>query len=135
MTVPDNYSYFDKSKGMLSAMDLKGSGNTNLTQDTGTLSLVTFNCQLYRFIMSVGLTGSLCFFGIVGNVLTLLVFSKFNRNSTDKKSRSSATLLLSGLAVSDILLLLTLLIVKVSTCLISFTKIYPGFFVSKFLPF
>ena len=135
MTVPDNYSYFDKSKGMLSAMDLKGSGNTNLTQDTGTLSLVTFNCQLYRFIMSVGLTGSLCFFGIVGNVLTLLVFSKFNRNSTDKKSRSSATLLLSGLAVSDILLLLTLLIVKVSTSLISFTKIYPGFFVSKSFAF
>ena len=116
-------------------MDFNGSRNTNVTLDSETINSVTFNCQLYRFIMSVGITGSLCVFGLVGNILTLIVFNKFNKSYSDKKSRSSATLLLSGLAASDILLLLTLLIVKVSTSFISFTKIYPGLFVSKFFAF
>ena len=95
----------------------------------------TYNCQLYRFIMSVGLTGSLCVFGILGNILTLLVFSKFNRNSSDKKSRSSAPLLLSGLAISDFSLLFTLFIVKSIPSFVSFTKIYPNFFVTYFFAF
>ena len=95
----------------------------------------TYNCKVYRFIMSVAITGSLCCFGIVGNVLTVLVFSKFNQNSSDRKSRSSATLLLSGLAVSDISLLLTLFIVKSLPSFISFTNIYPDFFTSYFFSF
>ena len=90
-------------------------------------SKTTYNCNLFRFIMSVGLTGSLCVFGIVGNILTLLVFRKFNKNSSDRKTRSSAHLLLSGLAASDTLLLLALLIMKTVPSFISFTKIYPQF--------
>ena len=78
--------------------------------------------------MSVGLTGSLCLFGIVGNILTLLVFRRFNKKSSDQKSRSSAPLLLSGLAVSDSLLLFALLVMKTAPSFISFTKIYPQLF-------
>ena len=70
----------------------------------------TYKCQLYRFIMSVGLTGSLYIFGIV-----------------------SLELLLSGLAISDIILLLSLLIVKSFPSFVSFTKILTGLdFVSFF---
>ena len=85
--------------------------------------------------MSVGITGSLCIFGIVGNVLTLLVFSKFNKNSFDKNSRSSAPLLLSGLAISDFSLLFILFLVKSVPSFISFTKISPNFFVSYIFSF
>ena len=93
----------------------------------------TYYCQLYRFIMSVGVTGSLCVFGIVGNILTLMVFSKYNTSSSDLKTKSSATLLLSGLAISDMILLLTLLIVKPVPSFVSFTKILTGLdFVSFF---
>ena len=95
--------------------------NSSESQETPA-SQTTYNCQLYRFIMSVGLTGSLCIFGIMGNILTLLVFSKFNRNSSDKKSRSSAPLLLSGLAISDFSLLFTLFIVKSIPSFVSFTQ-------------
>ena len=93
-------------------------------------SRVMYNCQLYRFMMSVGVTGSLCIFGIVGNILTLLVFRKFNKDSSDKRRRSSAPLLLSALAISDFSLLFSLCIVKSIPSFISFTKIYPTFFVS-----
>ena len=86
----------------------------------------TYHCQLYRFIMSVGVTGSLCVFGIVGNILTLMVFSKYNKSSSDLKNKSSAPLLLSGLAISDMILLLTLLIVKPVPSFVSFTKILTG---------
>ena len=85
--------------------------------------------------MSVGITGSLCTFGIVGNMLTLLVLRKLNKNSFDKKSRSSAHLLLSGLAISDFSLLAALFIVKSIPSLISFTKISPKFFVSYIFSF
>ena len=98
-------------------------------------SQTTYHCQLYRFIMSVGLTGSLCLFGIVGNILTILVFNKFNKNSSDKKSRSSAPLLLSGLAISDLSLLFTLFIVKSIPSFVSFTKIFPNFFVTYIFVF
>ena len=98
-------------------------------------SVTTSNCKVYRFIMSVGITGSLCCFGIMGNILTLLVFSKFNQTSSDKKSRSSASLLLSGLAVSDTSLLFILFIVKSTPSFISFTKIYPKFFTTYFFAF
>ena len=91
-------------------------------------SETTYNCQLYRFTMSVGLTGSLCIFGIVGNILTLLVFSKFNKNSSELKPRSSAPLLLSGLAISDLALLVSLFIMKTLPSFLSFTKIFPEFF-------
>ena len=116
-------------------MDMNGTENITHADNSGTFSSVSFNCQLYRFIMSVGITGSLCIFGIMGNIITLFVFNTFNRSSSDKKSKSSATLLLSGLAVSDIFLLITLFMVKVCTSFISFTKIYPGFFVSKYFAF
>ena len=92
------------------------------------VSQTTYHCQLYRFIMSVGLTGSLCVFGIVGNILTLLVFSKFNKNSSESKHRSSAPLLLSGLAISDLALLLSLFVMKTVPSFLSFTDIFPEFF-------
>ena len=101
--------------------------NTNFNLEN---SETTYNCDLYRFIMSVGLTGSLCIFGIVGNILTLLVLRKFYRNSSDRKTRSSAHLLLSGLAASDTLLLLALFIMKTTPSFISFTKIYPQLFLT-----
>ena len=107
--------------------------NQTLLEDTPfnmESSGTTYNCDLYRFIMSVVLTGSLCLFGIVGNILTLLVFRKFNKNSSDQKSRSSAPLLLSGLALSDSLLLFALLIMKTIPSFISFTKIYPQLFLT-----
>ena len=91
-------------------------------------SQTTYHCQLYRFIMSVGLTGSLCVFGIVGNILTLLVFSKFNKNSSESKHRSSAPLLLSGLAISDLALLVSLFVMKTVPSFLSFTEIFPEFF-------
>ena len=69
------------------------------------ISQTMYNCQLYRFMMSIGVTGSLCLFGIVGNILTLLVFRKFSKDSSDKRIRSSAALLLSALAISDFALL------------------------------
>ena len=109
-------------------------GNTTLENGT-TFTDTTPSCQIYRFIMSVGITGSLCVFGIVGNVLTLLVFSKFNRNSSDKKNRSSAPLLLSGLAISDLSLLFILFLVKSVPSFISFTKISPKFFISYIFSF
>ena len=93
-------------------------------------SRAMYSCQLYRFMMSVGVTGSLCVFGIVGNILTLLVLRKFSKDSSDKRTRSSAPLLLSALAISDFALLLSLYIVKSIPSFISFTKIYPNFFVS-----
>ena len=89
-----------------------------------------YNCQFYRFMMSVGVTGSLCIFGIVGNILTLLVFRNFSKESSDKRTSSSAPLLLSALAISDFVLLSSLYIVKSIPSFISFTKIYPKFFVS-----
>ena len=92
------------------------------------VSQTTYHCQLYRFIMSVGLTGSLCIFGIVGNILTLLVFSKFNKNSSELKHRSSAPLLLSGLAISDLALLVFLFVMKTVPSFLSFTEIFPEFF-------
>ena len=101
--------------------------NTNSNLDN---SETTYNCDLFRFIMSVGLTGILSVFGIVGNVLTLLVFRKFNKSSSDRKTRSSAHLLLSGLAASDTLLLLALFIMKTVPSFISFTKIYPPLFLT-----
>ena len=83
--------------------------------------------------MSVGVTGSLCVFGIVGNILTLMVFSKYNKSSSDLKNKSSAPLLLSGLAISDMILLLTFLIVKPVPSFVSFTKMLNGLdFVSFF---
>ena len=105
----------------------------SVTQDETTFTLTTYRCQLYKFIMSVGLIGSLCIFGIVSNFLTLVVFGKFNRN--DKRTRSSATLLLSSLAVSDILLLVTLFIMKTIPAFISFTSIDANFFVSYIFVF
>ena len=103
--------------------------NTTQPQDSHS-SGTTYHCHLYRFIMSVGITGSLCIFGIVGNILTLLVFHKYNTGSVDTKSKSSAPLLLSGLAVSDFSLLFTLYIVKCVPSFVSFTKMYPKFFVT-----
>ena len=97
----------------------------SVTQDK-TFTVTTDSCKLYKFIMSVGLIGSFCIFGIVGNILTLVIFSKFNRHN--KKTRSSATLLLSSLAVSDILLLFTLFIMKTIPAFISFTNIDVNFF-------
>ena len=105
----------------------------SVTQDDTTFTVTTHSCQLYKFIMSVGLIGSLCIFGIVGNNLTLVVFSRFNRN--DKRTRSSATLLLSSLAVSDTLLLFTLFIMKTIPAFISFTSIHANFFVSYLFVF
>ena len=99
-----------------------------LTHSETSFTLTTYNCQLYKFLMSVGLIGSFCIFGIVGNILSLLVFHKFNRN--DKKTKSSAALLLSSLAVSDTLLLITLFIMKTVPTFISFTGIDDNFFVS-----
>ena len=108
----------------------------NITlQTTGSSGRAEYNCQLYRFIISVGITGTLCIFGIVGNVLTLIVFRKMNKTSGDKKGRSSAHLLLSALAISDLLLLFTLYIVKVIPSFISFTKSNPNFFVSYIFSF
>ena len=108
----------------------------NGTIENGTIFTgTTTSCQIYRFILSVGITGSLCVFGIVGNILTLLVFSKFNRNSADKKKRSSAHLLLSGLTISDFSLLVILFLVKSVPSFISFTKISPKFFVSYIFSF
>ena len=98
------------------------------TQSETSSTVATYNCQLYKFLMSVGLIGSLCIFGIVGNILTLLIFSKFSRK--DKKTRSAATLLLSGLALSDTLLLFTLFMMKTVPTFISFTGIDDNFFVS-----
>ena len=98
-------------------------------------SRAMYNCQLYRFMMSVGVTGSLCIFGIVGNILTLLVFRNFSKDSSDKRTKSSAPLLLSALAISDFALLFSLYIVKSIPSFISFTKIYPKFFVSYFFYF
>ena len=100
----------------------------NASQMQASVSETSYNCQLYRFIMSVGITGSLCCFGILGNVLTLLVFSKFQQDSSDRKSRSSATLLLSGLAISDISLLVTFFIMKTIPSFLSFTGVFPEFF-------
>ena len=85
--------------------------------------------------MSVGITGSLCCFGIVGNILTLPVFRKFNQNSSNSKSRSSAPLLLCGLALSDMSVLLTLFTVKSVPSFVSFTKISTKFFTSYFFAF
>ena len=99
-----------------------------VTQAGTSFTVTTYNCQLYKFLMSVGLIGSLCIFGIVGNILTLLVFSKFSGNN--KRTRSAATLLLSSLAVSDTLLLITLFIMKTIPTFISFTGIDDNFFVS-----
>ena len=93
-------------------------------------SQAIYDCQLYRFIMSVEVTGSLCVSGIVGNILTLLVFRKFSAGSSDKRTRSSAPLLLSALAISDCSLLFSLFILKSIPSFISFTKVYPKFFVS-----
>ena len=114
-------------------MEDKG-GNTTL-ENGSTFTETTPSCKIYRFIMSVGITGSLCIFGIVGNILTLLVFSKFNKNSTDKNNRSSAPLLLSGLAISDFSLLFILFLVKSVPSFISFTKISTNFFVSYIFSF
>ena len=91
-------------------VELNTSGGTNLTQKGRSIDPVTFNCQLYRFIMSVCVTGTLCIFGTIGNILILLVFRVYNLNSSDIKNRSSAPLLLSGLALSDLLLLISLFI-------------------------
>ena len=103
------------------------------TQSETSFTVTTYYCQLYKFLMSVGLIGSLCTFGIVGNILTVSVFSKFNRN--DKKTKSAATLLLSGLALSDTLLLITLFIMKTVPTFISFTGIDDNFFVSYIFVF
>ena len=93
-------------------------------------SRAIYNCLLYTFMMSVVVTEGLCIFGIVGNILTLLVFSKFNKGQSDKRTRSSAPLLLSALAISDGSLLVSLFIVKSIPSFISFTKVNPKFFVS-----
>ena len=130
--LPPNSSTFEEFNALFDNVALVFNGSE--IQETPAFK-TTYNCQLYRFIMSVGLTGSLCVFGILGNILTLLVFSKFNRNSSDKKSRSSAPLLLSGLAISDFSLLFTLFIVKSIPSFVSFTKIYPNFFVTYFFAF
>ena len=107
--------------------------NNTMDDDTTNAQENTYHCQLYRFIMSVGVTGNLCIFGIVGNILTLLVFSKYNKSSSDLKNKSSAPLLLSGLAISDMILLVTLLIVKPVPSFVSFTHILSGLdFVSFF---
>ena len=107
--------------------------NNTMDDDTTNGQENTYHCQLYRFIMSVGLTGSLRIFGIVGNILTLMVFSKYNKSSSDLKNKSSAPLLLSGLAFSDMILLLTLLIVKPVPSFVSFIHILTGLdFVSFF---
>ena len=98
-------------------------------------SRALYTCQLYRFIMSVGVAGSLCVSGIVGNILTLLVFSKFSTGTSDKRTRSSAPLLLSALAISDFSLLLSLFIVKSIPSFISFSKVSPKFFVSYLFHF
>ena len=120
--------------GFTGLADINGSFNNNTTNDDTTNGQQnTYHCQLYRFIMSVGVTGSLCIFGIVGNILTLMVFSKYNKSSSDLKNKSSAPLLLSGLAISDMILLLTLLIVKPVPSFVSFTNILSGLdFVSFF---
>ena len=107
----------------------------NETQENRTFTGTTNSCQTYRFTMSVGITGSLCIFGIVGNILTLLVLGKFNKSPLDNKSRSSAHLLRSGLAISDFSLLFALFIIKSIPSLISFTNIYPKFFVSYIFSF
>ena len=120
--------------GFTGLTDINGSFDSNTTNgDTPNGQENTYNCQLYRFMMSVGVTGSLCIFGIVGNILTLMVFSRYNKSSSDLKNKSSAPLLLSGLAISDMILLLTLLIVKPVPSFVSFTHILTGLdFVSFF---
>ena len=120
--------------GFTGLADINGSFNNNIMDDDTTEGQEnTYHCQLYRFIMSVGVTGSLCIYGIVGNILTLMVFSRYNKSSLDLKNKSSAPLLLSSLAISDMILLLTLLIVKPVPSFVSFTHILTGLdFVSFF---
>ena len=104
----------------------------NTTQDLeqGHLTVTAYSCKVYRFIMSVGITRGFWCFGIVGYILTLMVFSRFNQNSSDRKSRSSAPLLLSGLALSDISLLLTFFVMKYLPSFIS-----PEFFTNHSFAF
>ena len=108
------------------------SGNENEVEPT---TVSTFSCKLYQFIMSVGITGTLCVSGIFVNILTVIVFRNLDKNSSDKKGRSSANFLLSSLAVSDMFLLLTLFIMKTVPTFISFTQIDPNFFVSYVFAF
>ena len=123
-----NSSTFDEIEDLFDNVTVHVEMFNGTDRQESPVSQTTYHCQLYRFIMSVGLTGSLCIFGIVGNILTLLVFSKFNKNSSDLKHRSSAPLLLSGLAVSDLALLVSLFIMKTVPSFLSFTEIFPEFF-------
>ena len=95
------------NQGLTTAEDASGTW-LNATQNPGepdvytravffpkvTVDYFVGPCWLYTFVVYVGLTCSICFLGLIGNALTLIVLSR-------EKSRSATFFLLKCLAFGD----------------------------------
>ncbi len=81
-------------------------------------------CDMYKFILSTCVTGSLFVFGMTGNVLSIVVLDRLRRVSKE----GAANLVMAAVLVTDILVLLSLTLMKAVPSLCSFTGICGRFF-------
>ena len=93
--------------------------------DASSSSEMSYSCRAYRFAFSVGVTGSICVLGCFGNALSLAVLSKFDGSD----SKSSTGFLLSALAICDMMVLLTLIIMKSIPSFCTFTGTFQEYFI------
>lgn len=98
--------------------------NSGVTSDTASTassevsgSSITYACRAYRFALSVGITGTVCVCGFIGNILALVVLTSYDRSG----KKSSTPLLLGALAASDILVLITVFMMKSVPSFCTFT--------------
>lgn len=96
--------------------------NTTNVIDTGSQF-----CTLYRFIFSVVIIGPICISGCIGNSISVVVLGQYDK-ARSLEYKSSTPLLLAALASSDILVLITVFMMKTTPSFFGFTGIYPSFF-------
>ena len=91
-------------------------------------------CRDYRFAFSVGILGTICVLGSLGNLLAIMALRRFKRVTSDKHVRHSTALLLSALAVADILVLVSLFLLKSLPTFFSYLEVFPEYF-DVFFPY
>ncbi|ELU10748.1 hypothetical protein CAPTEDRAFT_187011 [Capitella teleta] len=102
--------------------------STSISQESDGLSADSI-CTYYKFSISVVVMGSLCIFGIAGNLLSLATLRVLHRASG---STGSSVILLITLSTCDLLLLAAFLILKVSISFCAYKNLCTGYYTPYF---
>ena len=90
-----------------------------MVSNNTTVHLNVDDCMLFRFAMDAVLMGSLCTFGLIGNILSFVIFGRIGKNN-------ASTVLFRALAVSDSLLLLCFAPVTVTIAWMGYMEFSPS---------